>query len=518
MKKDRTQSGLLCIGKGQKTINFTGGKLIVFGVFMFLLAGVWTTVSRETSASTAPVKSSAASGRAPVPSATVQVMTSVDLPNDEKFDPKTCRPNTNAQSRKGLSDDYGNKTYDYSILSNVPGLSNEGNASDAPVLKTVIKSSKKGRQEMKPEDQFVAVFVMPSLGPVGEAYMRNDFGEIIKLPKEAKKLPFNYPSLYFDVSASPKLTPYAKDNEAEFDIDKVSNENHEMEWLDVTIRLHPYCQTKEGEIVECSMKCENNELTCNAPLVVLGILPNNTLSGTRESLPSQISGAFADLASLSLPFYASSNFGTRSEAATKGLTVLFDNLFPPKTVTYQHAYIVSPTSFGWNLRNQARNGESKNPSIMGMHRGAAVLQARTDVKYIGVRYYALSRWNKPPNKYSDKFDLRIDNTCMSIPALPPPPTDYAKLKNLDSFPFLIPKAEVCKILQIAGSSCADDKCEKKADGSYKDDYCALIDPAANSGVETTPDKKFVRRSSLEKYLGLVKPEKEKEEKEEKKKP
>lgn len=147
---------------------------------------------------------------------------------------------------------------------------------------------------------------------------------------------------------------------------------------------------------------------------------------------------------------------------------------------------------------------------MGMHRGAAILQAREDVKFIGVRYYALSKWNKAPNKYSERFDKRVDDLCLSIPESPsPPPTEYNKLKNLDSFPFLIPKAEVCQILHIPETSCGNNSCANYSEGRYRDDYCALIDPASKSGIETTMDKQFVKKSSLEKYLGLTKPQEEK---------
>lgn len=128
---------------------------------------------------------------------------------------------------------------------------------------------------------------------------------------------------------------------------------------------------------------------------MLQLLPNSTRGGTKDTLPTQFASAAAELAGLSAPFYASSSFGLKSEAAAKGLTVLFRNLFPPTTVTYQHTYVDSPTRFGWNFKQNKSKPEEA--SILGLHRGVVLLlQAHTDVKKIGIRYTALSAW---PRKY-----------------------------------------------------------------------------------------------------------------------
>ncbi len=290
-----------------------------------------------------------------------------------------------------------------------------------------------------------------------------------------------------------------QDNEELFNIKKVKNADREMEWLDVTVKLFPYCKNDSGNPTACSCNDKNKDYCTEPEIRVLSILPNATASGSKDSVPMQVSDTFSELASLSQPFYASSAFGLRSEASTKGLTVLFKNLFPPKSVTYQHAYIDSASRFGWNLHNQVENTDSKNPSIMGLHRGAAILQVRKDITAIGVRYCALSKWNKPPNKFNKRFDERTDGICLSFPPpTPDKPKDYDKLIDLDGFPALIGKKEVCSILRVSEEKCGES-------------YNKLIDPNGLYKLETGINSEYLKKSSLMKYLGLEKPKEKKNE-------
>jgi hypothetical protein len=64
----------------------------------------------------------------------------------------------------------------------------------------VPASSKKDLKE------YVVVSVTPNLGPIGEAYAPSGFDSFKKL-SEKRDTDYFYPSLYFDMSASPLLTP-----------------------------------------------------------------------------------------------------------------------------------------------------------------------------------------------------------------------------------------------------------------------------------------------------------------------
>lgn len=363
------------------------------------------------------------------------------------------------------------------------------------ILESGIPSSKSQGTSDSTLSSFVSVFVLPNLGPIGEAYTPDGLGNFIKV-NEKLDFPFFFPSLFLDMSSSPLLSPTFARNEDFGSITKVSNADRELEWIDVTIKLFPFCtDPRTNQPKECRCKTED----CMNPLIrILNVLPNETVSETQDSIPTQISKAATDLASLSAPFFpASPSFVAKSEAAGKGLTVLFKNLFPPKLMTYQHAYVDAADRFGWNFKTQRKSENATNPSILGIHRGIAILQVRKDVTFLGVRYYALSRWNKAPNPQSDHFDLRGGGICLPFPQkAPDAPPKYNRLQNLDDFPLLINKDEVCKVLQIDRNQC-DPR------------YDQLTNPAnpqfdPNKSLDTAGSPNFVKKVSLEKYLGIKK--------------
>jgi len=351
-------------------------------------------------------------------------------------------------------------------------------------------------------DTKVSVFVLTNLGPLGEAYAFEDVGGFIKVSKKLDG-EYRYPSLYFDVSASPLLVPLFKSvgqaNEESTEkarkeivkkyeeiINKVINKDREMEWMDIAIQLFPTCKkdngTPDNDNDDTFVNCDDDN-----SVRLIEILPNGTKSGVKDSTQTQIASAISELATLSLPFYATSSFGVKSEAASKGLTVLFRNLFPPKVVTYQHTYIDNERRFGWNFKQNKSKPEEA--SIIGLHRGVVILQVKPDVVKIGVRITSLSEWNKEV-KGKSKINIWRGQKCIELPSPPSTPeTDYNELGNLDTFPFLISLEATCKILHIE-----KDKCNAKN--------------LSDLGIEFNPTGTFVKKSSLEKYLGIAKPEKE----------
>jgi hypothetical protein len=116
------------------------------------------------------------------------------------------------------------------------------------------------------------------------------------------------------------------------------------------------------------------------------------------------------------------------------------------------------------------------------------------IKTGSITYLALSKWNKAPNAFSDKYDQRGEGICLPF-AKPKekPPTDYDNLGNLNEFPALIAKAKVCKILHLGAGNACDTK------------YRELIDPNGKYKLETSPNPDYLKKSSLMKFLGLEKP-------------
>ncbi len=66
-----------------------------------------------------------------------------------------------------------------------------------PILKTSAKGHSPEIYGIAPKDLFVSVFVMPNLGPIGEAYTPDDFGKLVKIKDDQFKSPFIYPSVFF---------------------------------------------------------------------------------------------------------------------------------------------------------------------------------------------------------------------------------------------------------------------------------------------------------------------------------
>jgi hypothetical protein len=340
----------------------------------------------------------------------------------------------------------------------------------------VSHSNKANKLDGGAVKSFVAVYVLTNLGPIGEAYVPAGLDAFKKLD-EGRETKYYYPSLFFDMSASPMLSPtFSGDVESKnYDeqIKKVSNKNLNLRWMDMTAELFPWC----GANAQCPQDA----------LRVLEVMPNATRGGTHDSLPTQLGGAAGDIAKLAPPFFPASTFDDKATAVTGGITVLFRNLFPPKTETYFHGFVVSQSSFGWNFRENKSKPEEA--SVMGLHRGVVLLQANQQVKRIRIISSTLTEWNGAPNPYSNRFDRRADDVCVWIPEKKNDAPDFTKLADLDAFPFLIPKQQVMLILQT--NDAGYDELTKGSNGH----------PPM---LETGPSADFVKKSSLEKYLGIEK--------------
>ena len=326
---------------------------------------------------------------------------------------------------------------------------------------------------------YVSVSVLTNLGPIGEVYKPTGLGFFEKASKE-REAKYFYPSIFFDISASPLLYPILTgDNESEhYDklIGNVLNVGADMKWMDVGIELTAWC----------------DGTTCpKDPIRLLEIMPNETRGGTKESIPAQAAGALTETAKLTAPFFPATTFEDKFTAGAGGLSILFNNLFPPKTLTFFHAYIDSPVRFGWNFRQNKQKPEQA--SIMGLHRGIAVLQADPAVTAVWVKYVALSEWNHKVNSEGKKIHRRTGDLCVMFPPEKgDAPIKYEKLTDLGAFPALIPQEQVEKILHISAQ-----------------EYSTLI--AEGGPLKATPSGAFVKKASIEEYLGLRKPKPAKEE-------
>jgi hypothetical protein len=277
----------------------------------------------------------------------------------------------------------------------------------------------------------VAEDVSLNPGPVGELYLVAGLNDYIKAASD-RHISHIYPSLIFDLSASPLLKRVEKDGKK-----KVDNTDLNLVWRDVTVTLSATCK----QLDDRGMTWVTKE--CNEAISVIEVLPNATESGQKDSVPAQIAAAVSGLGTAAAPFFPASTFNEKVAAAGDGLTVLFRNLFPPKTQTYFHAFMGDPRTFGWNFRE---NNTTPNGSLLGLNRGIVLLKARKDVVKIDVHCELLSKWNK--DLVEDPYNHILKDWTYELPEVKDNAIDYDSLVNLNSFPALIHKGEVLNILHL----------------------------------------------------------------------
>jgi hypothetical protein len=276
----------------------------------------------------------------------------------------------------------------------------------------------------------VAEHVTIKPGPIGELYLVNGLNDYIKV--DSARVSSNvYPSLIFDMSASPMYR--LNDNEKKR---KAVNTKLDLLWRDVTVTLSAKCKTDD-----------NVESDCNSEVSVLEVLPNQSSSGQKDSVPAQIASAISGLGTAAAPFFPASTFNEKVAAAGDGLTVLFRNLFPPRTETFFHSFLGDELTFGWNYREDT--SAEKDTTLLGLRRGVVLLKGPKDLSKLTVHCYIMSKWSDdlgPP--FNDSYNVFSQEWVYELPAEKNNLTDYESLPNVDSFPALVHIGELLNVLHL----------------------------------------------------------------------
>jgi hypothetical protein len=338
---------------------------------------------------------------------------------------------------------------------------------------------------------YVSVSMQANWGPFGAAYAPPDTAQLVGV-KEAERAvnqTYRFPSIYFNISAAPVIVPIIKDEESPEQIAQVMFDDRDMEWMDVSIELEPILAERQNNVAENNTGGKAVEKKdWDKYVQILEMLPNDTQAAMKESMASKIANVAGELGSAMVPFVpqlAQSRF----TSGTTALSVLFRNIFPPKSVAYRYAFIESASRFGWYFRQNKGGGEGI--SLLGLHKGVVLLRVSSEVKQIKVHYSVLSKWNKSPNANSEKYNMTTaEPVALDLPPLVEPQIDYDSLQNLNGFPILIPKAVALKILHLDVA--------KPEDRKEWDDLIGGTNPvlrALNKGA-------YITRASLEMFLSM----------------
>ncbi len=312
--------------------------------------------------------------------------------------------------------------------------------------------------------EFARVTVNVTPGPYGTAVVPSGSTALTNIPS-APVSNFNYPSILLAISATPLRTPEGPNYAADPNSIKNVTGDNDVDWIDITFIL-------------TGLDATHNPPVCNpSPCIkIIGLLPGTTAAFAKPQLADTIAGASAGVASAISPALAGG--GSVVTAATSGIKVLFDALFPPKTTASQYAYIDTEDGlqkFGWYFA--ANSSASPPTSILGIQNGQVMLQADPSIAYIDVKSVALSNWKKKPSSFSDHFLYSTSDTNLPIQSNA---VNYDTLQNLSSFPALISLDMAAKVLHTT-----------------TDGVTALI---GNQKISATPDGKYVMTSSLGKYI------------------
>lgn len=331
-----------------------------------------------------------------------------------------------------------------------------------PPVVLPLPSPTKQTSNPNPGTEYVRVTVDAVPGPYGLAVYQSG-GTGVAGANPAPPSSYNYPSIVLLISATPLLTPKLKDANNLESIKDVNGDN-DVEWMDITFDLKAF-------------DASNNEAKCTGPCFqIIGLLPGTTTAASKAQAPATIADTAQKAAAAIAP--AIPVGGSILTAATTGAQVIFDALFPPKTVTYQYAYLDnSGTTFGWYFKP---NPNATPPtSVLGVQIGQVMLQTDPSVKSIEVTSRALSRWQKAPSSFSNNFIYSTSETTIPVQSNA---INYSTLQNLDLFPALIAKDAVEKILNIT-------------DVQYN-----TLTTGTPAILASTPDHSLVMKSSLLKYI------------------
>jgi hypothetical protein len=280
---------------------------------------------------------------------------------------------------------------------------------------------------------------------------------------------YNFPSIYIYISASPLLLPQLADAAKPDSIEAVRDADRDILWMDATFDLTP--QDKSGAALACAGNVQ-----------VIGLVPGATVTSIKTPAANTAATAANQLMTALAPFFPGAK--AVGGASTSALQVLFTDLFPPKPVAYNYAFLDGPCRFGWYYK--ANPAATPPVSILGLQTGLVLLRTAKEVATIGVGARILSSWNKQPTASSKQFSYVTTAESLDIPNVQSS-IDYGTLQDLSLFPALISAADARKILHIGKDS----------------DWQSLIAPKPGEKtavLASTPDGSYVMKTSLQQYL------------------
>lgn len=319
--------------------------------------------------------------------------------------------------------------------------------------------------------QYVQVGTSVALGPMGYLQMPSGLTQVAGTDPGLATVngKYNFPSIYIYISASPLLLPQLADGAKPDSIEGVHDADRDITWMDASFDLTPKGSNSQA------LPCEGN-------VQVIGLVPGATVTTNKTPAVDTAASAANQLMTALAPFFP--GVKTVGTAATSALQVLFTDLFPPKSVAYQYAFLDGACSFGWYYK--ANPSATPPISILGVQTGLVLLRTSKDVSSMEVSARILSSWNKPPTAFSKQFSYVTTSASLEIPDVKSA-IDYGSLQDLSLFPLLISAADARQILHISKDA----------------DWKSLITPKAGekaAALQTTPDGGYVMKNSLQQYL------------------
>ena len=335
----------------------------------------------------------------------------------------------------------------------------------------------------------VDVFVLINQGPTGELYV--PFDTEGKLKPANIKSDFIFPTLYFDISISPKYQESLNGNE----IKDIDNRSYDLKWMSIEVKLTPKCKTG----------LKDEEERCS--LWMLDMYPRQTAAKTTDHPVVKAASVADELITLADPFFisdAGNALNAKFGAGTKGLTVLFRNLLPPVIKTYFHARILGARTFGWAFR---QDNSADQPSLLGLQRGLVFLQAGKGVESVTVSYKVLSEWNKRANDNSEsKFASAQRSISFPMPVLKEDPgIDYTQLSSLQNVPAVVSMRSACQVLRLTPCTGKDEFDKIKSWLKAGTTEVVSFPEDLPADAKFSPDDVGFKRSALQRFLGIDQP-------------
>jgi hypothetical protein len=215
--------------------------------------------------------------------------------------------------------------------------------------------------------EYVVVSINGTLGPMGDA-LTPSLTSAPPVTGAAASLPINadfvFPSVVLTISARPLAYDLPVDNGQKMVPDKIpqigkNDLANSPKWIDASFTL---AALDDQGLDQCS-----------SDLQIVGILPQQTVSGTKTSGEADLAAALGSLATDLTSFFSSVN--KQATGATNALGVLFDGLFPPKGVAFQYSYQDDNCHFGWFFQpNTTAGATTGEASLLGTQMGIALLK------------------------------------------------------------------------------------------------------------------------------------------------